>query len=282
MIIHKKWSLPYHTYRISHQKLLSQICNVNKGVCNNQISLQYMIHILSEQAVANFLRAIQKILKKVQVFSWETITYRRWWLLMRHALYLQSLISLFLKAYLQIYLRNLVSRRCLIWQELCQKVNNLPTESLYLRVFWIYFWWSRAYQARQPLTVPLLLESHYWTFCVQEKNLPLALLELVDCQSHWADGGEKYGTFICNRFIEHMRKIDPHKSITDVLMFDGASNVQLTSEVLKINYWNMSVMCGVEHTVSLFFNDVTKIPVVTQIIISNKAMYNLFGSGVYH
>ena len=36
-------------------------------------------------------------------------------------------------------------------------------------------------------------------------------------------------------------------------------------------------MCGVEHTVSLFFNDVSKIPVVNQMITDYKAIYNLFG-----
>ena len=42
------------------------------------------------------------------------------------------------------------------------------------------------------------------------KNLPVAILEFVDCQGHLSDGGEKDGTFICNRFLEHIRKIDPH------------------------------------------------------------------------
>ena len=41
-------------------------------------------------------------------------------------------------------------------------------------------------------------------------------------------------------------------------------------------------MCGVEHTVSLFFNDVSKIPVVNEMITAHKAIYNLFGSGIYH
>ena len=38
-------------------------------------------------------------------------------------------------------------------------------------------------------------------------------------------------------------KIDPHKSITDVFIFDGASNVQLAGELFKI--YNISVMRGV-------------------------------------
>ena len=41
-------------------------------------------------------------------------------------------------------------------------------------------------------------------------------------------------------------------------------------------------MCVVEHTVSLFFNDVFKIPVVNHMITYHKAVYRLLGSGVYH
>ena len=79
-----------------------------------------------------------------------------------------------------------------------------------------------------------------------------------------------------------MRKIDPHKSITDVVMFDGASNVQIAGELLKMNYPKISVMRGVEHTVHLLFNNVSKIPVVNQMITAHKAIYKLFGSGIYH
>ena len=31
-----------------------------------------------------------------------------------------------------------------------------------------------------------------------------------------------------------------------------------------------------------FFNDVSKIPVVNQMITAHKEIYNLFGSGIYH
>ena len=65
-------------------------------------------------------------------------------------------------------------------------------------------------------------------------------------------------------------------------MFDGASNVQLAGELVKLHYPNISVMRGVEHTVSFFFNDVSKIPVANQMITYHKAIYNLFGSGIYH
>ena len=110
----------------------------------------------------------------------------------------------------------------------------------------------------------------------------MVVLELVDCQGHLADGGEKNASFICNRLIDHFKIIDHHKSIIDVIMFDGDSNVQLAGELLQIRYPKMTVMRWVEHTVSLFFNDVSKTPVVNQMITAHKSLYNLFGSGIYH
>ena len=63
-------------------------------------------------------------------------------------------------------------------------------------------------------------------------------------------------------------------------MFDGVSNNQHDSELLQIRYPKITVIRGVEHTVSLFFNDVSKIPVVNHMITAHKAIYNLFGSGI--
>ena len=67
-------------------------------------------------------------------------------------------------------------------------------------------------------------------------------------------------------------KIDPHKSITDIVMFDWSSNLQLAGELLKINYPKVSVIRGVEHTVKLFLDDVSKITVVNQMITAHKAI----------
>ena len=79
-----------------------------------------------------------------------------------------------------------------------------------------------------------------------------------------------------------MKEIDPRNILTDVIMFDGAFNVQLGGKLLKVHYLKLTVMCGVEHTVSLFFNDVSKIPIVNQMISNHKMIYNIFGSGIYH
>ena len=107
-------------------------------------------------------------------------------------------------------------------------------------------------------------------------------MEIVYCLGHLADGNKKYGTFICNILLNHMKEIDPAKKLTDIVIFDGASNVQLTGRILKVYYPKLTVMRGVEHTVSLFFNDVSNIPIVNQILSDHKMIYNIFGSGIQH
>ena len=45
------------------------------------------------------------------------------------------------------------------------------------------------------------------------KNIPVAVLEIVDCQCHLADSNKKYRTFICNQFLNHMKEIDRAKKL---------------------------------------------------------------------
>ena len=65
-------------------------------------------------------------------------------------------------------------------------------------------------------------------------------------------------------------------------MFDRAFNVQLVGRLLKVHYTKVTVMRGVEHTVSLFSNDVSKITIVHQMISAHKIIYDIFCSGIYH
>ena len=65
-------------------------------------------------------------------------------------------------------------------------------------------------------------------------------------------------------------------------MFDGASNVQLTRRILKGHYPKLTVIRGVEHTVSLFFNDVSNKPILNQMISSHMMLYNIFGCGIFN
>ena len=70
-----------------------------------------------------------------------------------------------------------------------------------------------------------------------------------------------------------MKEIDPAKTLSDIFMFDGASNVQLARRLLKVNYPKLVVMRGVGHTVSLFFNDFSKIPIVNQMVSAHKMIF---------
>ena len=67
-----------------------------------------------------------------------------------------------------------------------------------------------------------------------------------------------------------MKEIDPSKKLSDIVMFDGALNIQLEGRLLKVHDLKLTVMRGVGHTISLFFNDVPKIPIVNQMISSHK------------
>ena len=41
------------------------------------------------------------------------------------------------------------------------------------------------------------------------KKIPVVVLEIVDCQGHLSCGNKKDASFICNRFLKHMKEIDP-------------------------------------------------------------------------
>ena len=58
--------------------------------------------------------------------------------------------------------------------------------------------------------------------------------------------------------------------------------MQLAGRRLKVHYPKLTVMRGVEHTISLFFYDVSNIPIVNQMIYFHKMIYDIIGSGIYH
>ena len=46
-----------------------------------------------------------------------------------------------------------------------------------------------------------------------------------------------------------MREIDTRETLTDIVMFDEAYDVQLGGNLLKVHYPKLKVLRGVEHTV---------------------------------
>ena len=65
------------------------------------------------------------------------------------------------------------------------------------------------------------------------ENSPVAVLKIIYCQGHLANGNRKYGTFIRNHCLNHMKEVDPTKTLSDIVMFDGALNVQLAGRLLE-------------------------------------------------
>ena len=51
-------------------------------------------------------------------------------------------------------------------------------------------------------------DPEYTGFC---KNIQVAVLGIVYYQGHLADGNKKYGTFICNQFLNHIIEIESGK-----------------------------------------------------------------------
>ena len=78
-----------------------------------------------------------------------------------------------------------------------------------------------------------------------------------------------------------MNQIDPNNAIKDVIMSDGASNVQLGGELLKIHNPDLTDMHGFEHTVSILFSDLKNIN-LEKTILDHKAIYHIFGSVIFH
>jgi hypothetical protein len=114
-------------------------------------------------------------------------------------------------------------------------------------------------------------------------HLPSACLEIVDCTGHLEAGGKKDAKYIANRFLPLIKEFEERsRNTVDVALFDGASNVQKSGEVLAAIFPRMTVLHGAEHVVSLFFRDVFKNKDLSLFIRITRMIYKVFGSGSMH
>jgi hypothetical protein len=113
-------------------------------------------------------------------------------------------------------------------------------------------------------------------------HCPPAVLEICDCTGHMERGGIKDARYIAGRFIPVIKSLDPRGNLTDVVFFDGASNVQLAGQILAEHFPRMTCLKGVEHCVALLFSDLAKIDVVKDTILRQNRMYLVFSSGIFH
>ena len=93
-------------------------------------------------------------------------------------------------------------------------------------------------------------------------EVPPTVIAINDCTDHMAEGGKKDATYISEMFEAEVEKYDTTKLYTDLFFFDGASNVQKAGEILTKKFPRAFCCHGGEHVLSLFFEDVGKLPAV--------------------
>ncbi len=109
-------------------------------------------------------------------------------------------------------------------------------------------------------------------FLGSSPNIPFTLLDIVDCTSEMAKGGKKDAKYIAGLLKLIISQIeqtkDPinqktdHRAVVDLVLFDGAGNVQNAGKLVSITYPCITIVHGADHVVSLFFKDIfTKMPV---------------------
>ena len=103
--------------------------------------------------------------------------------------------------------------------------------------------------------------------------------------------------------------MDQLKDKVDVIFFDGGSNFQLAGRIIQAKFPQITVVHGLEHVLSLVFEDIAAIPVIKvqyilfvaqctilidisyslhlssslqQLILQVKRLYRTFGSGSNH
>jgi len=104
---------------------------------------------------------------------------------------------------------------------------------------------------------------------------PPTVVAVHDCTEHMAAGGKKDASYIAGLFEEYVIEFDKEKLCTDLFFFDGASNVQKAGEVLVAKFPRAYVLHGGEHVISLFFDDLSKLPPI-------RVRTNHFYISTYH
>jgi hypothetical protein len=114
-------------------------------------------------------------------------------------------------------------------------------------------------------------------------HLPVGCLRIVDCTGHLQADGRKDAAYIADLFVPHIREMEKTTpKCTDLVIFDGASNVQKAGQLLQAKFPHISILHGAEHVISLFYNDVFRLKEFDMLKNINRMIYRYFGSGSMH
>ena len=108
---------------------------------------------------------------------------------------------------------------------------------------------------------------------------------LAYCRLLWTprNNGKKDAAYITELFLPHITEMEEAvPKCTDLVIFDGASNVQKAGSLLEAKFPQISVIHGAEHVISLFYSDVFNLPAFNILKRINKLIYRYFGSGSMH
>ena len=83
-------------------------------------------------------------------------------------------------------------------------------------------------------------------------NVPVAVLGVKDCSKHLVQGGNKDTTFILESFKRYLKQYNDKKSCTDLVFFDGVSNVHKAVQILAPYYPWKTVLHGANQMLYLF------------------------------
>ena len=108
-----------------------------------------------------------------------------------------------------------------------------------------------------------------------------AILEIKDCSEHAATGGKKDAKYVAQALMEHVEQLQKEApNSVDLVIFDGAANVQKAGLIMQRKYPKISVIKGGEHVIALMFKDLfTKVPAFRALKHFNHRLYDLFGGG---
>jgi hypothetical protein len=90
-------------------------------------------------------------------------------------------------------------------------------------------------------------------------STPPTVLAIHDCTLYMAQGGKKDAPYIASFFEPYIETLDPDGTLTDIIFFDGAANVQKAGELMAAILPGAYCLHGGEHLLALFFSDVAKL-----------------------
>jgi hypothetical protein len=153
------------------------------------------------------------------------------------------------------------------------KQKNLELLQKEANIFGISFFGDGATVKKSPLINILASSVH----------LPVGCLRIVDCSGHHETNGRKDATYISNLFLPHITEMEEKiPKCTDLVIFDGASNVQKAGQLIEARFPHISVIHGAEHVISLFYHDIFHLREFEILKKMNRYVYRYFGSGSMH